>query len=128
MDDERTAPVQGYSAGITWSMHLRAWDVYHSKGYYGQSAEDIARRGGFGTQELDMFLPGWREEMIEVNILRARIIKLEAALITAREDAVRHFAEWLLCESILVDPPGSGRENPTKAAERYLAETGKGPK
>jgi hypothetical protein len=65
--EDRMAPVQGFSAGIPWKLHLRAWDAYRARGCYGQSAEDIARRGGFGTEELDMFVPGWREDVLMMD-------------------------------------------------------------
>lgn len=57
------APVQGYSAGIPWDMHLRAYDAY-SKRYSPQKALiEGGCRGGFGVGELDMLIPGWREEL-----------------------------------------------------------------
>lgn len=78
---EKIAPVQGYSAGIPWSMHLRAYDAYCKK--YGQQAalidlEGRGCRGGFSTGELDMFIPGWREELSERRHLIERIARLEA--------------------------------------------------
>lgn len=70
---EKLAPVQGYSAGIPWAMHLRAYDAY-CKRYSAQPAlidlEGRNCRGGFGTKELDMFIPGWREELSEFHQLR----------------------------------------------------------
>lgn len=67
----RTAPVQGFSAGIPWSLHLRAWDGYSAKWGRGQTAERLAERGGFHTGELDEFVPGWRQEVSEIARLRA---------------------------------------------------------
>jgi hypothetical protein len=73
---EKRAPVQGYSAGIPWSMHLRAYDAYCKK-YGAQPAlidlEGRNCRGGFGVSELDKFIPGWRDEL-------SRIKQLETAL------------------------------------------------
>ena len=53
----------------------------------------------------------------------------EAALATARADAVREFAEWLLLEGITLDDSDmfSGRVTPISAATRFLAEMGKEP-
>ena len=67
---EKMAPVQGYSAGIPWAMHLRAYDAYCEK--YGPQPALIEGgcRGGFGTNELDRFIPGWREELSELSRLR----------------------------------------------------------
>jgi len=64
--EERRAPVQGYAAGIPWSMHLRAYDFYCKQ--YGKQDALIEGwcRGGFSTGELDMFIPGWREELAVV--------------------------------------------------------------
>ncbi len=63
---ERRAPVQGFSAGIPWSMHLRAYTAY-VKRYGKQEAlldlENKNCRGGFSIQELDEFIPGWRREL-----------------------------------------------------------------
>jgi hypothetical protein len=71
---EKIAPVQGFSAGIPWSMHLRAYDAY-CKEYGPQSAlidlEGRNCRGGFSTGELDSFGPGWREELSEIRRLEA---------------------------------------------------------
>lgn len=72
-DLEKRAPVQGYSAGIPWSMHLRAYDAY-CKRYRPQPALiEGGCRGGFGTEELDMFIPGWREELSEIAALREKL-------------------------------------------------------
>jgi hypothetical protein len=60
----KIAPVQGYPGGIPWSIHLEAYEAYF-RAYRGQAALiDLDRRGcrgGFGTGELDQFIPGWRE-------------------------------------------------------------------
>jgi hypothetical protein len=66
----------------------------------------------------------------KVRDVIAEVERLEAALATAREDAVREFAEWLLLEGITLDDSDmfSGRVTPISAATRFLAETGKEPK
>ncbi len=62
---ERRAPVQGYHGeAIPWRVHRLAWEAYAKKYGKQQSAERIAERGGFGCEEMDMFVPGWRE-MVE---------------------------------------------------------------
>ena len=77
---EKIAPVQGYSAGIPWSMHLRAYDAY-CKRFGSQKAlidlEGRNCRGGFGVNELDEFIPGWRSELREIVSLRTRAEKAE---------------------------------------------------
>jgi hypothetical protein len=67
----RRAPVQGFSAGISWDMHLRAYDAYCKKYRQQEALITGGCRGGFGTDELDMFIPGWREEVAE-DFRRAR--------------------------------------------------------
>jgi hypothetical protein len=83
-EKEKLAPVQGYSAGIPWAMHLRAYDAY-CKRYGEQKAlidlEGRNCRGGFGVGELDMFIPGWRDELSELVQLR----KALADAVTERE-------------------------------------------
>lgn len=81
---ERRAPVQGYSAGIPWSMHLRAYDVYCKKWSPQKALIEGGCRGGFGTEELDDFIPGWRDELSEITKLRAEL----AACRAEREGAV----------------------------------------
>lgn len=52
-----------YKTGwIYWDTHLKAWKEYSRKYGNSQDAEEIARRGGFGENELDEFYPDWRSE------------------------------------------------------------------
>ena len=75
----KMALVQVYKAGIPWVMHPRAFDAY-CKRYGKQDAliglEGRGCRGGFGTGELDMFIPGWRDELSEITRLKAEIATL----------------------------------------------------
>lgn len=63
---EKRAPVQRLSGGIPWDMHLRAYEAY-SKRWGQQPAlidlEGRGCRGGFAFEELDDFIPGWRQEL-----------------------------------------------------------------
>jgi hypothetical protein len=74
LEVDKHAPVQGYSAGIPWSMHLRAYDMYCKKYGPQPALVDLEKkncRGGFGTEELDEFIPGWRDELSKtVQLLR----------------------------------------------------------
>lgn len=73
---EKRAPVQGYAAGI----------------------EGRNCRGGFGVNELDDFIPGWREELSELNKLRT---ERDAAQQSAKErdgviaDMSRRIDAWM---------------------------------
>ena len=92
MTVERRAPVQGFSAGIPWSLHLRAYDAYcerHGKQEALIDLEGKNCRGGFHTSELDDFIPGWREELSTTK----RLAELEAAV----RDVIDH-AFW--CHSV----------------------------
>ncbi|KKL63705.1 hypothetical protein LCGC14_2172440, partial [marine sediment metagenome] len=112
LEDGKYAPVQGYSAGIPWSMHLRAYDMYCKKYSPQPALVDLEKRncrGGFGTEELDEFIPGWRDELSKtVQLLRrveaaeARVVELEDKLVVERamvamhkaaEDRAVHFSE-----------------------------------
>lgn len=86
---EIRAPVQGFPGGIPWEMHMRAYEAYAKRcspqvaliNLYGRGC-----RGGFGTGELDGFIPGWRDELSERTRLLARIAALEDALRDCADD------------------------------------------
>ena len=82
--ETRRAPVQGYSAGIPWEMHLRAYDAYCQRYRKQQALIEGGCRGGFGTVELDEFIPGWRDEAALTDALdRAKKAEAQLATITA---------------------------------------------
>lgn len=93
-EPEKMAPVQGFSAGIPWSLHLEAYDAYCKK--YGKQQALIEGwcRGGFGTGELDEYIPGWRDRVSEITKLMAELAALREALAT----------------SALPQPEGMGRD------------------
>lgn len=76
----KRAPVQGYAAGIPWSMHLRAYDAYCKEYGRQQALIEGDCRGGFGVGELDVFIPGWRDELSRLAHLEAENARLRAAL------------------------------------------------
>lgn len=77
--DKRIAPVQGYMPGIPWAMHLRAYDTYCALGHRQQALIQGDCRGGFDMKELDMLIPGWREELSELHQLLAEVDRLRNA-------------------------------------------------
>lgn len=83
---EKRAPVQGFAGGIPWDMHLRAYDAYCKKWSPQKALIEGGCRGGFGTNELDMFIPGWREELSERTALLARVAELEAENAKLKEE------------------------------------------
>lgn len=105
----KTAPVQGYAAGIPWDMHLRAYDAYCKRYGKQQSLIEGSCRGGFGTNELDVFIPGWREELDERTKLRGSL-DYAALLIVClarkfpQDDAKRELAlSWLINNNLMPD-------------------------
>jgi hypothetical protein len=59
----KRAPVQGFPGGIPWEMHLRAYAVYSERCGPQPAMIEGGCQGGFHTSELDLFIPGWREEL-----------------------------------------------------------------
>jgi hypothetical protein len=115
---ERMAPVQGYKAGIPWSLHLEAYDAYSKKWAPQQALIEGGCRGGFGTGELDEFIPGWREKAAEIGRLRARIATLEAAQVSVVPDATEDRARLdCLYQTMCVRPFIA----PIASKERWIA-------
>jgi len=77
----KTAPVQGYAAGIPWEMHLEAYAAYSKKWSPQPALIEGWCRGGFHTGELDEFIPGWRDRLGVLAAQRERIVELEQALV-----------------------------------------------
>lgn len=78
---EKIAPVQGWPQGIPWSLHLEAYAVYCQKWGAQEALIDLEGRncrGGFAVNELDQFIPGWRERVSEIYKLREAIAKKDA--------------------------------------------------
>lgn len=75
----KRAPVQGWAAGIPWELHLEAYSAY-CKLYGNQSAlidlEGRNCRGGFHADELDVFIPGWRERASAFGALELELIEM----------------------------------------------------
>lgn len=101
----KMAPVQGWPAGIPWSLHLEAYAEY-CKRHGAQPAlidlEGRNCRGGFGVRELDSFIPGWRDRCGEIAYLKAEVARLNALLAAAPQpaqpsaqgEAVAWLVEW----------------------------------
>lgn len=83
---DKLAPVQGFTPGIPWELHLRSYDVYRKK--YGDQPALIEGwcRGGFGTYELDQFIPGWREEVSQFAAMKKQIEEFQAELREANQN------------------------------------------
>jgi len=120
---EKIAPVQGYTPGIPWSLHLEAYDAYCKK--YGKQPalidlEGRNCRGGFGVGELDDFIPGWRDRVSEIGKLRAEVARLSKLVAPVDQQAHGAMPDDVLrdMESVLGDAmslyPGS-RETPDYA-------------
>lgn len=75
---EKVAPVQGWPAGIPWSLHLEAYAAYCKKWSPQPALIEGWCRGGFSTGELDGFIPGWRDRVSEITKLKTEIAALRA--------------------------------------------------
>jgi hypothetical protein len=108
---ERTFPIQGPTSHrrIPWWLAEEAFAVYSSRYGMSQSLERLAERGGFGAEEMDLFVPGWRDRIDRVKRLEASVAALtERArrVETAREP--RRFDQvpngcWVACIAGLTD-------------------------
>jgi hypothetical protein len=87
---EKIAPVQGWPQGIPWSLHLEAYGVYCKKWGAQQALIDLEGRncrGGFGVDELDDFIPGWRDRVSELTAVKKErdALRAELAALKAQE-------------------------------------------
>ncbi len=56
-------PIHSSNVTIPWSVAEQAFLGYEKKYGKGQSLKVIAKRGGFGVEEMDEFHPEWREHI-----------------------------------------------------------------
>lgn len=102
--EEKIAPVQGYSAGIPWSLHLEAYDAYCERYSPQPALIEGWCRGGFGIGELDMFIPGWRDRASEIGRLKsatatqaAEIARLNIDLAECQQSSRQ---AWGICNAV----------------------------
>ena len=76
---EKRAPVQGYPAGIPWWLHMEAYAAYSRKYRPQQALIEGGCRGGFHVNELDDFVPGWRDRIETFGMMRSALIDFVAA-------------------------------------------------
>jgi hypothetical protein len=77
------APVQRYPDTIPWPIHLEAYAAYVKRWSTQTALIDLKGRhcrGGFGAEELDLLVPGWRDRVSYVGRLEARVSELEATV------------------------------------------------
>lgn len=65
---------------IPWSIAELAYSVYAARYGRGQSLERLAERAGFCPDEMDMFLPDWRERCAEIATLQLENLRLRHAI------------------------------------------------
>lgn len=113
MSEERWFPIQvergaaAHPLRIPWSVAEKAYSVYAAR-FPGQTAERLAERGGLTPSEMDILLPGWREECSELAALRLSVARLEKEAEEANKLAMLHLesadsmkAAWnAACEDI----------------------------
>lgn len=59
------APVKGRERGISWPLHLRAYEAHrrlHGEEIVLLDFDGANCGGGFSAEELDRLVPGWRGE------------------------------------------------------------------
>ena len=88
LPERKMAPVQGWPQGIPWSLHLEAYAAYCKKWSPQPALIEGWCRGGFGTKELDEFIPGWRERASEIAQLRSELAHA-AAVSAAKDERIR---------------------------------------
>lgn len=95
---------------IPWALAAKAWSVYAVR-YGGQSLERINERGGFHVDELDEFVPGWREEVSEIAAAKAQLSQMREALTFIRGAGCENYTS------------GSCRDHPERNVyARYTAD------
>ena len=86
-DREKCGPL-----AIPWSVAEKAYGIYAGRYGRSQSLEDLARRGGFGVTEMDLFYPPWRDEVSEINQLRAELTRLRSEMASLGTRQPDHFS------------------------------------
>lgn len=69
----KRAPVQGFPGGIPWELHLEAYAEYSRRWAPQPALIEGGCRGGFHTDELDVFIPGWRKRAAAIDAARAAL-------------------------------------------------------
>ncbi len=96
----RTFPIQTEPSNpspvrsVPWSVAERAYGAYSARFGKDQSLERLAERGGFGAGEMDMFAPGWRDEVSELARLRTLVIEFRERFEPFHQDTPLDYA-WL---------------------------------
>lgn len=83
------APVQRYPDTIPWPIHLEAYAAYVKRWSKQTALIDLkgrSCRGGFGIEELDLLVPGWRDRVSYIGRLEAQIAELQADIDRLRSD------------------------------------------
>lgn len=74
---KRAAP---HPLQIPWDVAELAYSVYSARFGRGQSLERIAERGGFSPNEMDDFVPNWRDRCSSLAAAAAEIKRLREAV------------------------------------------------
>jgi hypothetical protein len=102
---DKIAPVQGYAPGIPWSLHLEAYAAYCKKWAPLPALIDLEGRncrGGFHVDELDEFVPGWRDRVAAAPQQPAQ----QAVRVPLADEQAQH----LIADCGMCDGPLSLRE------------------
>jgi len=92
-------PLHSTGRTIPWGVAERAYEVYSKRYGTSQSLERLAQRGGFGGGELDDMIPGWREEVEEIYLLRKEVERLRDGIQKALDN--KEARAWILEHTLL---------------------------
>lgn len=92
-----------------WPVAEKAWAAYAQQYGTGQSVERLAERGGFDWCEMDMFHPGWREEVDPFRRLEAERDEWRQRW-QDEDNAARHAREANQAERQRADDAEKGRD------------------
>jgi hypothetical protein len=110
--DRRRFPIQTqqgsapHPTSIPWAIADEAYSIYSAKYGRDQSLERLAERGGFGPDEMDTFLPGWRARVRAHDVnLRWVAERVAVAVRRAVADATKPYNERDVLDAVLKEDP-----------------------
>lgn len=114
--NEKLFPIQSergaapHPTQIPWPIAELAYSVYSARYGRDQSLDRLARRGGFGPNEMDIFLPDWRDRCDKILQLTRAVKDLRLLCVrTARAKDDDQRAELIghanrIAESVGIQP------------------------
>ena len=104
-----------YPYQIPWEIAERAYQAYRHLYGDSQSMERLAERGGFAPEEMDKFLPNWREECSVFTRLNRELQDTQRELTELVGERVGHMSDSRLQE--IADRASRATPGPWHASE-----------